>query len=453
MSVDNDDVATEGLEQEICPICREVFNDPVVCRDGYAYCRLCIGMWIDTRSSSWRSPMTNQFLTMPALLVPDRRRAGVAREQLRQTLRDSYVLTGTDIVQIATARFGLSALFEAQDCRLALESLLQDTSAIGETFFPHIALELAWRSRRLDDYPLDAVEELCRHEREESSWPLIQRGVLHELALSVAKRFVNQPAQRTARIASLLLNHCTWRGSITDGVLVPAHRLVGQGLHSSATVFERPLFSAAQQNVTVQGESFSAMTFTGPGNARLHLGMQPEEFSCSTEACVTAIEMPRYSSNDPEHVTGTSSRLYTSLRPTTVSAQSQWKYRRREHTVFPDNSDDSDPEEPVAGENGDQEEEETGATDDASTTASSNESVIHISDDDVGDLKTKLFELDIMERAIQALPFDFRWVRHSMRSPSPLELNEVKDLLLLGYENLPRKRRRRGSEYDHLCSD
>ena len=51
----------------LCPITREVMEDPVICSDGHTYERVAIEQWLRTNS---RSPMTNQHLPS-RLLIPN----------------------------------------------------------------------------------------------------------------------------------------------------------------------------------------------------------------------------------------------------------------------------------------------------------------------------------------------------------------------------------------------
>ena len=31
---------------DICPICLDTWMDPIICADGYCYCRRCIARWV-----------------------------------------------------------------------------------------------------------------------------------------------------------------------------------------------------------------------------------------------------------------------------------------------------------------------------------------------------------------------------------------------------------------------
>ena len=59
-----------------CPICHDIFVDPVICSDGFSYCRTCIGEWVELcvkdMNSTWKSPRTNQTHKFPAILVTNK---------------------------------------------------------------------------------------------------------------------------------------------------------------------------------------------------------------------------------------------------------------------------------------------------------------------------------------------------------------------------------------------
>ncbi|XP_035248761.1 WD repeat, SAM and U-box domain-containing protein 1-like isoform X1 [Anguilla anguilla] len=62
-------VCTDGPDEYLCPITREVMKDPVIAADGYSYEREAIQCWIDSKNRS--SPMTNLPL-QTTMLTPNR---------------------------------------------------------------------------------------------------------------------------------------------------------------------------------------------------------------------------------------------------------------------------------------------------------------------------------------------------------------------------------------------
>ncbi|KAJ8255765.1 hypothetical protein COCON_G00196290 [Conger conger] len=62
-------VCTDGPDEFLCPITREVMKDPVIAADGYSYEREAIQSWINTKNRS--SPMTNLPL-QTTILTPNR---------------------------------------------------------------------------------------------------------------------------------------------------------------------------------------------------------------------------------------------------------------------------------------------------------------------------------------------------------------------------------------------
>ena len=145
--------ADDAAAGEVCPICREDYEDPVMCADGYCYCRRCIGQWVGT-NQEWRSPLTGQTLVGPALLTPDLLRAGIARKARRG--RAASLPPGERLLWTATARCGNVFLADAGVCSAVLDEAL---SSIG---LPDAAiyciLELCWRSGRVRDFPPEWVE-------------------------------------------------------------------------------------------------------------------------------------------------------------------------------------------------------------------------------------------------------------------------------------------------------
>jgi len=58
---------SKGIDAFLCPITREIMNDPVICCDGHTYEREAIDMWLKSNS---RSPKTNQPLHS-RILIPN----------------------------------------------------------------------------------------------------------------------------------------------------------------------------------------------------------------------------------------------------------------------------------------------------------------------------------------------------------------------------------------------
>uniref|UniRef100_A0A7S2DZP0 U-box domain-containing protein n=1 Tax=Helicotheca tamesis TaxID=374047 RepID=A0A7S2DZP0_9STRA len=56
---------SKGMDVFLCPITRELMEDPVICADGHTYERYAIEMWLRTNS---RSPKTNQPLSSTQLI-------------------------------------------------------------------------------------------------------------------------------------------------------------------------------------------------------------------------------------------------------------------------------------------------------------------------------------------------------------------------------------------------
>ncbi len=53
-------------ENLICPICQDIFKDPVMTKGGISYCRECISKWINQRHND---PLTKEHLEIGDLIT------------------------------------------------------------------------------------------------------------------------------------------------------------------------------------------------------------------------------------------------------------------------------------------------------------------------------------------------------------------------------------------------
>jgi hypothetical protein len=207
---------------ERCAICHDVFDDPVMCADGYCFCRGCIGTWVDSRRT-WTSPLTNQTHTGPALMVPDCLRAGASREFHRAAV--AALPLWERFLRTAYARFGASPLCAPdRECiaLLANEAVLARVRAERPAWCGAL-LELCWRCCQIEAYPQDLVEPLCELEQTGRD-PFIQREVWRQVlhALTVAYSASGEPETERALLACRA--HFKWRLERTDGVFAPLSR-------------------------------------------------------------------------------------------------------------------------------------------------------------------------------------------------------------------------------------
>ena len=204
------------MAHEFCAICREVFDDPVVCGDGYCYCRQCISAWVANKRE-WRSPCTNERICGAALLTPDRLRACVAREYRREMLKS---LGWTPLVtSVAVARFGADPLATPEECaRVARDPRLSRILRWGASG-AHTYLEICWRAGDVDRFPRALVGSLCMSDRH-GPYPFVQRGVLAALLRSCARSYQTDRCALNETATVILKVHYEWRLAQADGIFV-----------------------------------------------------------------------------------------------------------------------------------------------------------------------------------------------------------------------------------------
>jgi len=132
--------------EEICIVCRDVFDEPVICADGFCYCRRCIARWVDG-DEVWRSPRSNVLHRGPCLLTPDVDRGARALEARRLRAED-------DVGQACSLVYGGELAASAAQCA----ALLPRAVLSGE---PWQALTLAARAGLLEHLSAKSARRCC----------------------------------------------------------------------------------------------------------------------------------------------------------------------------------------------------------------------------------------------------------------------------------------------------
>jgi len=258
----------------VCAICRELFDDPVLARDGYAYCRLCIIRW--AKHSPWLSPRTNERIEGTCVLRSDIERGCLAREARLHELRERCRFDGLDeaLALGATVRHLDRPLLPAPDCAQLLGRALE-AAGCGWEPHPYVLLELAWRGGALAQLPVEVFHRLCRQDRNGVRLPLLSKDVLVALATEGARRLETLSCEAALAAVLAVKAHLVWRAGFGDAVEVPAHRT----LHACFVgVYHRDWAQAAPDFLT-----FTKPAGPGP-EARLRVPLVPQDTRGSAEA-------------------------------------------------------------------------------------------------------------------------------------------------------------------------
>lgn len=139
-----------------CSVCFDIFDDPWVCRDGFVYCRECIGRWVADKES-WRSPRNNvEYPSSDALVVRDFQRGDLAKslksheaEECFQEFLGAHEDQERErlLRKMASLRYRGELLVQKSKARIAVGAVVH--SALGQRQLIYDALELALHSDSL----------------------------------------------------------------------------------------------------------------------------------------------------------------------------------------------------------------------------------------------------------------------------------------------------------------
>ena len=205
-------------------ICREIYEDPVLARDGFPYCRGCIVRWAGDEFS-WISPRTNERIEGRPVLHADAERSILARDAKLEELRCRPA--GSALVAFLESSWQGKPMISPGDCRNLLAELSGSVS-------PYSELELALRGGMLSLVDGEVLVEACRLDRVSVSKPLLQMEVITTILREAAKRCRTRPLSSLAveclqgkqRRDDLraVLSHFRWRCEHSDCLVLASNR-------------------------------------------------------------------------------------------------------------------------------------------------------------------------------------------------------------------------------------
>ena len=201
-----------------CSICRDLFDDAVLARDGFPYCRGCIVQWAGHGERGWRSPRTNEAHEGHPVLRGDVERDCRARElRLAQAMcdleRDPDGVGGA----LDLTHAGLPLLGRGE-CSM----LVWHAKVLGA---PYLQLAALWRAELLELLPDESLRELCRMDRHCVRLPLLEMEVLRRLLREAVRRCRQERDEEHAQLLHLVKDHFCWRANVTDAVELPPSAL------------------------------------------------------------------------------------------------------------------------------------------------------------------------------------------------------------------------------------
>jgi hypothetical protein len=200
-----------------CPICRDFYDDAVLARDGFAYCRECILQWAGHGERNWRSPRTNEVLEGHPVLRSDVERNCAAKELRKQELLES-MNEDAEVLQALAASHCDVPLLEKSDCEKLLWHPVILTS-------PYVHLAIAHRASALSDLPSNVVQEVCRLDRCAVTVPLLEMEVVVALLREAVRRCGDaRVGEEEVEFLKYVKAHVLWRGKARDAVEVPIER-------------------------------------------------------------------------------------------------------------------------------------------------------------------------------------------------------------------------------------
>lgn len=214
----------------ICSICWDIYDDAVLAKDGFCYCRACIVEWAQSHNNNkWQSPITRETFSGHPVLRTDVERNCVARELKRAEVVASLEEDPTDAARALQALSVVLGGRPVLDHTHCLRLLQQRHPVLHES--PYVHLAVAHRAGCLESLPIECLKELLRLDRCGVSIPLLQISVLKDLfQMYCAKvRETSPPDAAAAGLMRMTLDHLVWRVETRDAVDVPENRVLEKG--------------------------------------------------------------------------------------------------------------------------------------------------------------------------------------------------------------------------------
>jgi len=200
-----------------CPICRDFYDDAVLVRDGFAYCRACILQWAGYGLKDWRSPRTNESIGGHPVLRTDVERNCAAKALRKKELLENPNLQDEEcILRALDATHCGAPLLEKSDCDQFLWHPVILTS-------PYAHLAIAYRAGSMESLPSQIIHEVCRLDRRAVRVPLLDMEIVTTLLREAVRRcalFDEDDVVLLKRVKE----HFHWRGKARDAIEVPAER-------------------------------------------------------------------------------------------------------------------------------------------------------------------------------------------------------------------------------------
>jgi len=199
-----------------CSICRDYYNDAVLARDGFAYCRTCILHWAGNGERSWKSPRTNELIEGHPVLRSDVERNCAAKELRKEELLENMLEDGAVLHALEASHCGVPLLGKS-DC----EKLLWHPVVL---ISPYVHLAIAYRASCISELPSNIIHEVCRLDRCAVTVPLLEMTVVIALFREAVRRCEALGGEESILLLKQIKAHVLWRGKASDAIEIPAER-------------------------------------------------------------------------------------------------------------------------------------------------------------------------------------------------------------------------------------
>jgi hypothetical protein len=231
--------------ESCCPICKDLYDDSVIARDGFAYCRACIVQWAGHGERRWKSPRTNEFFEGHPILGRDVERSLAAKvlrkQELLKTMKEDV-----DVLNALEASHCGAPLLEKADCERLLWHSVVLTS-------PYVYLEIAIRAGALAELPTDVLQEVLRLDRRAVCIPLLGMTTVVAILRDTVRRC--EEGLDSVALLREMKTHLIWRSELSDAIEVPVVRTNSE---ATAGLYHRSWRSLDRNSVLfVKGDGVS----------------------------------------------------------------------------------------------------------------------------------------------------------------------------------------------------